>query len=289
MEAEFLLQKIKEEFPQIEWRTYRHLTHGWDHDVIILDENIVFRAPKDSRYKNELINEIQLLHYLKKNVNVGIPEYIYVSKDASIAGYPIVRGQELTTSRFHQLSVPEKESAAEQLAAFITALHATPLYIIKKYHVKTEDQKNNYKELVQDTKKFAFPRLGKKDVQIIEEYLKELQTALSHNYQNALVHNDLASEHILWDAQKNKINIIDFSDRSCGDPAIDFTGLREYGPEFTERVFNLYGGKKDEQMLYRSQLYFKRVPLYLMNDALQGYPCTFEEGYKAFKERFTIF
>jgi aminoglycoside 2''-phosphotransferase len=286
MKAEFLLQKIKEEFPKITWKTYRHLTHGWDHSVIILDETIVFRAPKRSHYKHELKNEIHLLHYLKKKVKVGIPDYSYVSKDTSIAGYAIVTGQELTVPRFHQLSASEKERAAEQLAEFITTLHATPESIIKKYHVRTEDQEELYTELVRDTQTLLYPRLCREHVHLIEEYFEELKTALSHNYVQVLVHNDLGSEHILWDAEENQINIIDFSDRSRGDPAIDFTGLREYGPEFAERVYELYGGRKDEKMLYRSELYFKRVPLYLMNDALQGYPCTFEEGFETFKKRF---
>ncbi len=286
MKAEFFLQKIKEEFPEIEWKTYRYLTHGWDHVIIILDENLVFRAPKDSRYRNELKNEIQLLHYLRKKVNVGIPEYIYVSKDKSFAGYNLVRGQELTASRFQQLSLTEKESAAHQLAEFITTLHATPKSILKKCHVKTQDQEKMYEELVQNTKNLLYPRLCDKYIQFIEEYFEELKTALNRTYPCALVHNDLTGEHILWDAQRGQINIIDFSDRSYGDPAIDFTGLREYGTTFTNRVFDLYGGKKDEQMLYRSELYFKRVPLYIMTDALLGYPCTFEEGYKILKERF---
>lgn len=287
MKAEFFLQKIKEELPEIEWKTYRYITHGWDHVIIILDEKIVFRAPKDVHFKNELKNEIQLLHYLKKKVKVGIPEYNYVSKDRSVAGYDIIMGRELTASRFQQLSVSEKEIAAQQLAEFITTLHTTPKSIIKKYHVRTEDKEKIYKKLVQDTEKLLFPRLSKKYVQLIEEYFEELRTALDCNYPKVLVHNDLASEHIFWDAEKEQINIIDFSDRSFGDPAIDFTGLREYGPEFTNYVFELYGGKKDEQMLYRSQLYSKRVPLFVMKDALQGYPCTFEEGYEIFKKLFS--
>jgi len=289
MKAGFLLQKIKEEFPEIEWKAYRHITCGWDHVIIILDEKIVFRAPKDVRYRNELVNEIQLLHYLKKKVKVGIPEYTYVSKDKSIAGYNMVMGQELTASRFQRLSASDKESAAQQLAEFITTLHTTPKYIIKTYHVRTEDKEKLYKELVQDTEKLLFPRLCKKYVQLIEEYFEELKAALDHNYPKVLVHNDLASEHILWDAEKKQINIIDFSDRSFGDGAIDFTGLLEYGPKFTNRVFELYGGKKDEQMLYRSHLYFKRIPLYIMKDALQGYPCTFEEGYEILKKRFKAY
>lgn len=288
MKAALFLEKIKAEFPEIEWKTYRYITHGWDHVVIILDEALVFRAPKDARYKDEFNNEIQLLSYLKKMVSVGIPEYTYIACDTSFAGYTMVKGEELTVSRFQQLSAEKKECAAHQLAAFITALHKTPQSVLKKCNVRIEDNKDHYKELVHCTRDLVFPRLTQKEVRIIEEYFEELQGTLHHNYQKVLVHNDLSSEHILWDAQENQINIIDFSDRSSGDPAVDFCGLREYGPKFVEDVFALYRGEKDEKMLYRSELYFKRVPLYLMSDALQGYPCTFEEGYKAFKERFTV-
>jgi aminoglycoside phosphotransferase (APT) family kinase protein len=286
VKEECFLQRIKEEFPEIEWKTHRYLTQGWDHVVIILDETLVFRAPKDSSYRRELKNEIQLLQYLKKKVTVDIPNYIYVSRDKSFAGYNLVKGQELTASRFQQLSASEKERAASQLAEFITALHATPESILKECHVKTEDQEEMYEELVRDTRALLYSRLSEKYIQSIEEYFEELDTALSHDHPKALVHSDLIREHILWDAQRKQINIIDFSDRSFGDPAIDFTGLREYGPEFTAHVFELYKGKKDEKMLYRSELYFKRIPLYIMKDALLGYPCTFEEGYEALKRRF---
>lgn len=286
VKEEFFLQRIKEEFPEIEWNTHRYLTQGWDHVVIILDETIVFRAPKDSFYRRELENEIQLLQYLKKKVTVGIPDYIYVSRDGSFAGYSLVKGQELTASRFQQLSASEKEHAASQLAEFITTLHATPESVLKKCKVKTEDQEEMYEELVRDTRALLYPRLSEKYIQLIEKYFEELEKALSHNHPCTLVHSDLISEHILWDAQREQINIIDFSDRSLGDPAVDFTGLREYGSEFTAHVFELYEGQKDEEMLYRSELYFKRIPLYIMKDALLGYPCTFEEGYQALKRRF---
>ncbi|MFZ0965735.1 MAG: aminoglycoside phosphotransferase family protein [Candidatus Bathyarchaeia archaeon] len=281
-----MLCRIREEFPEIKWKNYRYLTHGWDHVIVILDGKIVFRTPKDSRYKNELKNEIQLLHYLKKKVEVGIPEYNYVSRDRSLAGYNMLMGRELTASRFRRLNASEKGILAKRLAKFITALHATPKYVIKKFHVKSDNQQKLYKELVRDTKLLLFPRLRKKDVQLIEQYFAELKTALDHNFPNALVHNDLTGEHILWDAKNKQINIIDFSDRAFGDPASDFTGFLEYCLKFTKHVFDLYGGKKDDYMLNRSQLYFKRIPLYVMKDSLQGFPCTFEQGYKMFKKRF---
>ena len=288
MKAEFFLQQIKNDFPQIKWKKYRVLTHGFDHIIIVLDEKIIFRFPKDKEYKAEFENEIQLLHYLKKKVNVGIPEYNYISKDKSIAGYDMVRGRELTASQFRRLSASEKDTIIKQLAEFISTLHATPKSIITKYNVRSENQEINYKNLVRDVKKILFPRLRKQDIQAIKEYFSELKDALGHKYSNALTHNDLTGAHILWDSKNKQVNIIDFSDRAFGDPAIDFSGLFEYGTKFTEKVFKLYSGKKDEQMLKRSQLYFKRIPLSIMKNSLQGRPVNFEQGYKKFKKVFKV-
>jgi aminoglycoside 2''-phosphotransferase len=45
-----LLKKISDEFPHIAWSSYRYVDEGWDHEVIILDEKIVFRFPTDQQY-----------------------------------------------------------------------------------------------------------------------------------------------------------------------------------------------------------------------------------------------
>jgi aminoglycoside 2''-phosphotransferase len=286
-EMNLLLRRIKDEFPEIEWKNYRYVTHGWDHLVIILDGKIVFRTPKDSRYKNKLKYEIELLSYLKKKVKVGIPEYNYVSKDRSLAGYNMLMGCELSASRFRRLNSDEKEIVAKLLAEFVTILHETPKSVIEKLHVESDDQQKLYKQLVNSTKKYLYPRLCKTDIQLIERYFSELSDTLYHNFANTLVHNDLITEHILWDAKNRQINIFDFSDRTLGDPAGDFAGFLEYGLKFTRHIFDLYGSKKDDCMLERSQLYFKRISLYAMKDALLGFPCTFEQGYKIFKKRFS--
>lgn len=288
MKAEFFIEKIKNDFPEIKLKKHRILTHGWDHVIIILDEKIIFRFPKDKEYKDEFKNEIQLLHYLKKKVSVGIPEYIYISKDKSLAGYKMLNGRELKPSQFRRFPASEKEKLAKQIASFLTILHATPKSVITKFHVRIDDPKKDYVRLVRNTKKFLFPRLSKKEIQIIEKYFIELKDALGHIYSNALVHNDLTWEHILWEGKRKRVNIIDFSDRAFGDPASDFAGLWEFGSKLTNRVYELYRGKKDDTLLHRSQLYFKRIPLFIMKDALDGYPCTFKEGHEMFKKRFKI-
>ena len=50
-----------------------------------------------------------------------------------------------------------------------------------------------------------------------------------------------------------------------------------------------YGGPGDGGTLRRAQMYFRRTALETMADSLQGYPCTFEEGYAEFTERFELY
>ncbi len=293
MEAESLLEQILLEFPQLKWKTYKYIEHGWDNHVIILDNKIVFRMPKErsahelfmiKQSKNEggFSDEIELLNYLSKKVKVGIPVYKYVSKSKPIAGYDMVPGQVLTSSLYQELSQSEKESVISQLAEFITTLHATPPSIIKKCRIENEDPTDQFKTLVCKTESNVFPRLQKNEVKLIKEFFLELGELLHHQYSKVLVHNNLWGDHILWEPQRKQVNIIDFSDRALVDPAIDLVGFHRYGIEAVERILDLYGGEKDESMLYRSQLYLKRSPLVVMN----GYPGAFEYGYKKFRELF---
>ncbi|MEM3730245.1 MAG: aminoglycoside phosphotransferase family protein [Candidatus Bathyarchaeia archaeon] len=287
MEVKQLLSKIKAEFPEIKWKRHRVITQGWDYYIVILDENIVFRFPKrpsDLRFR--LYDEVCLLRYLRNKVDVGVPEYTHVFRDKSAAGYKLLSGVELKPYQYKRLLPDEKEMIARKIANFLSVLHATPKTIIKKCSVPTEKYVKRYNELVYDVKRLLFPRFSKDEVELIERYFEELKMAMGRKHPKVLVYNDLTWEHILWDKEKQQINIIDFGDCVLGDPAVDFAGLWEYGLDFTRKVFDFYDGEKDEHMLYRSQLYFKRIPLFLMKGSLQGWPCTFEDGYKMFRQCF---
>ena len=285
--AQFL-RRIQEEFPDVTWSLHRYLTHGWDHAVLILDEALVFRAPKAEPYRRALANEARLLRYLQPRVDVGIPDYVYESADGSFAGYPLLAGRELDVATFNRLTGTERERIANRLAAFLTALHETPKSIARECGVSEQDPQKDYEDLVRDTATLVLPRLAPREVRVVRAFLTELAAELRSTYPTSLVHGDLNGAHILWDAKSQQVNIIDFSDRSIGDPALDFDGLMGYGHDFAERVLERYRGRKDEGLLRRAHLYFRRGSLETMADALQGYPCTFEEGYAEFRARFDL-
>ena len=286
MAPELFLRRIKEEFPEIAWNTYRHLTHGWDHAVLILDDALVFRAPKAPTSSSDVENEAGLLRHLERKLEVGIPRYIYQAADGSFGGYRLLPGRELDAGTFRKLSAEESETIAGQLAAFLTSMHETPRSVARRHQVPEVNAANDYEDLVRDTEALVFPHLARRDMLAIETFLAELAAELEQGRPTGLLHGDLSGEHILWDAGKRQVNIIDFSDRMLGDPAIDFSGLLAYGQGFAERVFEEYGGPTDERMFQRARLCFKRTALETMVHSLQGYPCTFEEGYAEFEERF---
>mgnify|MGYP001270420768 CR=1 FL=1 len=290
MNEKIFLQKIKDEFPKLEWKKYKFLDHGWDHFAIILDDKIVFRTTKGVSKDVEglLYDETRLLKYLKNKISVGIPNYTYISKDKSIAGYNILGGKELSPSKFKKINSTDKEKIAKQLANFITFLHSTPKSAVKKFNVPVANPKKDYLDMVLNAKKLIFPKLNKKEIAAIEKFFTELKTTLDYDGPNVLIHTDLKWEHLLWNSKKKKLNIIDFSDREFGDPAIDFTSFWAFGYKFTKRVYELYRGKKDAEFLNRSKLYFKKIPILVMQGVIEGYPLSFKNSHKMFRQRFKI-
>ncbi len=288
MEEALFLRRIREEFPNVTWTSHRYLTHGWDHAVLILDEAFVFRAPKVPAHRDALAHEAKLLRYLQPRVDVGIPDYVYESADGLFAGYRLLPGRELDAATFGRLSDTARARIAEQLATFLTAVHETPKLVARECGVPEQDPEKNHEELVRDVEELVLPRLASHEVEVIRAFLTELAGEVNPTGPTALVHGDLSGEHILWDASRQQVNIIDFSDCSLGDPALDFAGLLATGQHFARCVVDRYRGLKDEERLWRAQFYLRRTALETMAYALRGYPCTFEQGYAEFTAQFRV-
>jgi len=282
MEAQKYLQKIKKEFPKLTWRNYQYINHGYDHVVIILDRKIIFRFPKSNEYIKILKDEIILLNYLKTKIKTNIPQYYLLAKDCSFAGYHLLPGKELTVNRFKKLKSIKKINIANKLAIFLTELHTRKNISLKKFKIKKEDGPKYFKTLLEDAKKYVFPNLTKPEQESFNMYFANLHKILFIKRPSVLIHNDLSDDHILLN--KTNLSIIDFSDRSIGDPARDFAWLWMYGDSFIKQVYEMYRGKKDKTFLSRSKIYLKIIPLQVMIAAKKGKVCKYKDGYDLFKK-----
>ena len=279
-----LVAKIRKEFPQLKWKTAKHNVEGWDHYVLILDNKYVFRFPRDKEYGAILKKEIPLLDYLGKRLNLAIPQYKFVSKDKSFAGYELIQGIQLERNIFRGLPEKTKQLIAKQMAEFVTRLHRISLKETKQWILPKVDVKKEYESLKRSMEKLIYHRVAKKDKKLIQELLEEIKSIKVPNW--VLAHNDLYPRHILLAKNKKSLSgIIDFADREINDPALDFCEFWVYGRKFVMDVYKYYRGPKDKDFIKRSIMYHKRMPLYVMNATPQTDNRTaFTKGYKLFKE-----
>jgi aminoglycoside 2''-phosphotransferase len=288
MDKETLLLRIKNEFPDLCWSTHRFLTHGWDHFVVVLDNRLIFRTARDnpSDLRSNLSDEIRLMDYLDGQIKANIPKYEYISKDGLVAGYEMLGGKELTPALFKELDPSEKESFISQVSDFLNDLHSVPVSDARQLNVRQDTPEKDHESLVRKSERLLFTRLDGEEIKAINELFDGLESAIEGSFQNVLTHNDLGQEHILWDS--SEIGVIDFSDCVIGDPAIDFSGLLDYGDDVLARVHENYMVPHDDGLLQRAALYHKRIPVFLMNHALECMPCDFKEGRRLFRKRLKL-
>lgn len=292
--AEKLVGVLRMHFPELRWRQFKYIDKGWDHDVIVLDDKYVFRFPKRKSYIELLKKEIALLQILEEKISLKIPKYIFIAEDYSCAGYEIVPGKELKPWIYRQLVKPEnKRFIAQQIGEFLTQLHSIPLDIVEKYIGIEPPVKKEIRDLRKNALEILPAKLSKREMQVIEKFLNELWEMVKDT-PKTLIHYDLSGEHILVDKENTRLTgIIDFSDRSIDDPALDFALLDRYGgygKKFGKMVFNHYGLGNKTGILHRAEMYLKRLPLRNMVLALKGHDRIkdFEMEYRNFKRKFKL-
>lgn len=273
-----LLKRIKYEFPRISWDDYEFLNHGWDHEVIILDNKLVFRFPNSSKYLSAFKDEVNLLNYLTQKTKTKIPSYKYVASDYSFAGYEIIPGEELSEELFQMLTEEEKRKVAEQLAEFLTALHTVPVNELGRFNITTANMVSEAKKLREQTNKFLQGVLTKDEYSQVLQILEEVDVIVNKPLPTALIHNDISASHIIWDSVSKTVGIIDFSDRCFSDPAYDFMELYLYSEALMTHVYDLYNGPKDEDFLHRVRIYLKRLGVYILVDSFINDKITFKRA-----------
>lgn len=277
-----LLRKIKNEFPEIHWNDYEFINHGWDHQVIILDNKTVFRFPNSQEYLDLLKNEIGLLEYLATKTKTRIPCYKYIAADYSFGGYELITGSELTKEIYNQTTKDNQKVIINQLADFISDLHSIDLNEVSSFGLDTQNEIEDLGLLKVNTDKYLRQCLSKEELTYVENILNDVANIDSNAFTSVLVHADMSDKHIIWDEEIHEIGIIDFSDRSIGDPAHDFAELYDYGEEFILKVYDKYKGRKDNNFLSRAKIYYKRIGVFLLIDSFLTNKITFQQAKEIF-------
>ena len=254
---------IQRNFPQIAIRTAVPITKGWDSFVLEVNGELIFRFPMRDDVIPYLQNELCLLPLLEQALSTPIPHFDFRGQGDSSYPYMFVGYRKLVGVALEDKRITQEQLAAlaPTLATFLSELHSFPVaraVLVGVQEHTPEQWRERYLERYMDLQKRVFPLLdadlGTKSERLWEDFLDD---RASFAFQPALIHCDLACEHILCDPERGTLTgVIDWGDVTIGDLAMDFVGLHDgRGREFTGLVLAGYRGIVDAAFWRRMDFY----------------------------------
>jgi aminoglycoside 2''-phosphotransferase len=239
------LQRIKETFPRLEIVSIRAVADGLTNDVLIVNDELVFRFPKNETWARELLaNEIKVIELLRKFVELPLPQFEFAAEDLSVHRY--IKGKPLARHDILKTTEAEQNKIAEQLGDFLRQMHGVPMPKVKQNKIAPSDtnrSRDAWLKLYEDAQKELFPLMMPHVREAVDEHFAPIATDKNFmNHEPRLMNGDFVPYHILYDEAKKKIvGIIDFGTAGTGDAATDFACvIYNYGESFLKRMTGVY-------------------------------------------------
>jgi len=253
------------------------------HDILIVNDQIVFRFPRSEDGIDILIREFALLKVLENRLPLPIPNPIYENLDDAEVGeaffaYRLLPGEPLTSQPFGP-DFPEENfnRVVAQMADFIHVLHKVApdsLGFDLPIRDTREDWSRMYAEIRAELVPHMRPDAAAWVRRIFDNFLEDQQ---NFDYSPVLRHGDLGPSNILFDHRTGSVSgVLDFSSAALGDPAVDVASLASISETFYSA---LYGINKEEigPLMRRAQFY---KSTFALQEALSGAKMGDQEAYQ---------
>jgi aminoglycoside phosphotransferase (APT) family kinase protein len=220
--------------------TYEVINTGAENLIIEVNDEWVFRLPRDRSLGTKDRKQLNFLTSFSKRSPLAVPDPVYVTDD--LVGYKKIPGSPLYPTQIELLPWEGKEQISKQLGLFLATLH--------HYQDETIDFHTGYLGAgVDQSCPQAFARyLRPSEIRKLEAKLK----AIADNPANfvdptTIIHGDLYFANILWDPTNWVVTgIVDWSALGRGLPAMDFIALADFtdnrNDQFLRQILRWYGG-----------------------------------------------
>lgn len=255
------LNAIRQVYPHFAIESVRQNHDGQYNDVLIVNEEWVFRFAKFADGIAELRRETAILNAIQAHVPLAIPKPIYQNLETetvgeAFTGYRMIHGQPLWYDDFLAIQDPAARARmAQQFAAFWRALHSIPVKEVIPVDLPVADRPEYWRDLYQRIRQKLFPHM-RVDAQreVASHFEHYFANPHLYHFEPVLRHGDFGGSNLLYDPATLTIaGVIDFSMTTLGDPAIDFSGLFNLGEEFCRNCYSVY--PELEWMLERVHFY----------------------------------
>ena len=278
------LDSIHEAYPDLKVEKVRAHPHdGQFNDILIINEELIFRFPRFEENIPDFVSQVRLLQYIQGSISLLIPNPIYSSTKSTTTnkifmGYRMVPGEHLTRGKLAAIRDDTiLQRLADQLARFLSELHSIPVTDLEN-GLPVQDGPEAWAELYTEIQQhlFHFMRSGAK-ARVRDHFEAYLNNPGLHRYRICLRHGDFGPGNILYNPEDQTISgVIDFDGMGLGDPAIDIAAASCYGEAFTRRFRPAY--PEVDSMMERTRFY---KGTFALQEALHGFKNKDNEAFQS--------
>lgn len=199
------LNRIQECFPHLVIETIQANQDGWINDVLIVNEQLVFRFPKNETWARDLLaNEIRVIQLARNYLDVQIPEIEYQAAD--LMAYRFISGSALQRNDILVLDENERDEIAHRRATYLKQLHSIPMDEILRHKIAQSDTNRDHRvwvKLFEDVKGELFPLMMPHAREWVTDHFTPIfDDEEFMNYQPCLINGDTTPYHILSTAKR---------------------------------------------------------------------------------------
>lgn len=247
---------ISSDFPELKVEKITLIDNGWDNVVVEINDNIIFRFPKDDGVNFDV--EVKILDILKDKISLQIPKIEFLGKSFTYMGYPKIQGSNLTSEIFNSLNSEQKEKLTFDLANFLREMHESiSPDEARKLGVENEDMPSYSRSI----KEVLLKKISDKQILgFTEATIKEYEGMIQEKVELVFLYNDLHTENMAFDATAKKLNgVFDFGDIMIGDVNMDFYPLYKFNPYFMKAVAEKYQELTSRKLNLRRMVVYGRI------------------------------
>ena len=269
--AEYIAS-IHAAYPALRIEGIRLNDEGQYNNILIVNDELIFRFPRHDEGIEKLVREIALLDRIRPALPLPIPEPIYRrlmprAVGQVFAGYRMLPGEPLWRETFAAITDPAVTGRlAAELATFLRALHGIPTDRVADV-LPISDWRQLWADLEGEIQAVVFPHLPPAArEQIAARFAAFLGDPGNFAFAPTVIHGDFGAGNLLWDARTGKMTaVIDFASAGTGDPALDVAALLTYGESLVRHGHAAYPAMA--AMLPRARFY---LGTFLLQEALYG-------------------
>ncbi len=249
-------EQIHRIFPDLEIKDIVLFQEGLVTDVLIVNQQWVVRFTKTEWGKELMDIEDRLMQYLSPRLSIKIP--YPVKRGDGILVYELLDGVDFLRKTWLNGDPELKNRFALTLGTFLTELHQPPDPDLDWEVPLTlaPVTRETWLDIDQRVKEKLCPLLLPHQVHWMEDLFNSAFSVEGFfEFEPVMIHGDLGPYHILYDADKKRLNaVIDFVMAGIGDPATDLGGLiSHYGESLVSSIrpyYPLY-----DELLPRARFY----------------------------------